>query len=181
MVGSAGRPQGTCLPRQEDIAIHYETAFASQDARSPDSCPLVLVACPTVATLSSEGLCREVGLTARGVCSRARDGFPRTPPVFPQWTGGLSIGNDKIEVPSGPVLKHGPRSLSCARANGRPPEHQRRKKHNLSCAGLRARLSAASLHPRVLYQACGGGSRAATVPQHTVSVQDVTRKMVNYA
>lgn len=61
------------------------------------------------------------------VCSRARDGFsPDTVPVCAPahtrsfWAppGGLSIGNDQIEVPSGPVLKHGPRSLSCARANG---------------------------------------------------------------
>ncbi|WP_447944394.1 hypothetical protein, partial [Shigella flexneri] len=69
-------------------------------ARSPDRCPSVLVACPTVATLSSEGLCRELGLTARGVCSRARDGFPRTPVAFPYRAAGLSIGSERIEVPS---------------------------------------------------------------------------------
>ncbi|EDS42525.1 conserved hypothetical protein, partial [Culex quinquefasciatus] len=67
---------------------------------------------------------------------------------------GLSIGNDKIEVPSGPVLKHGPRSLSCARANGTQLKHQRRKKHNLKLCGITGETLCSSLHPRVLYQAC---------------------------
>lgn len=57
-----GPPQGTYLLPHEDVAIHYETVSHASGYR-PGNCPLALVACPTVAALSSEGLCRNLGLT----------------------------------------------------------------------------------------------------------------------
>lgn len=54
----------------------------------------------------------------------------------------LSIGSDRIKVPLEPALDHNPRSFPCARVNGRPSEHHRCRKHNMSCVALRDLLTA---------------------------------------
>lgn len=103
---------------------------------------------------------------------------------------GPSIGSERIEVPPGPVLKHGPRSLSCARANGRV-SLSTKGAENITCLVLRDYGRGSLLVPPspgvvpgmrgrsgVVRSSC---HTAGTVPQHTASAQDVTRKMVNYA
>ena len=53
----------------------------------------------------------------------------------------------RFGIPSGPVLKHGPRSLTCMRVNGIIKTY-RRNKHDL-LMGLQTILIILFFHPRV--------------------------------
>jgi hypothetical protein len=79
----------------------------------------------------------------------------------------------KFGIPFGPVLKHGPRSLSIARVNGYMKPICVK---NLTVMGLRVSFNGAPPSRGIFINTCSN-----ICGKYTMSVVDMTRKMVNYA
>ena len=79
----------------------------------------------------------------------------------------------KFGIPFGPVLKHGPRSLSIARVNGYMKPICVK---NLTVMGLRVSIKGTPPSRGIFINTCSN-----VCGKYTMSVVDMTRKMVNYA